>query len=167
LSGNDGTILVAVMNASSVPGLLLLGWLSDRWPIRVVITLSCLGSALACLFLWGFATSIQMLVLFVIAFGALGLSFSALWTRSIAIISKDDPSLPSIVFALFAFARGIGNISSGPVSNILLNKYSLHGAKGGYGVENYGSLLLYTALTMVAGSVAGVMYRDQPTRSSS
>lgn len=59
--------------AASVPGLLFFGWLSDRWPLRAVITLSCLGSALACLLLWGFATSIEMLVVFVIAFGALGL----------------------------------------------------------------------------------------------
>jgi hypothetical protein len=82
---------------------------------------------------------------------------------------------------IFAFARGIGNISSGPISDALLTHNRLAGAKLGYGVDNYvrtvfvsssariaysdffkGSLLLYTGLMMVAGSVVGVSYRDRP-----
>lgn len=71
---------------------------------------------------------------------------------------------------------------TGPVANKLLQSNLFAGAKGGYGVKNYvrttspisslprkanqlglqGSLLLYTGLTMVAGSVAGVLYRDGP-----
>lgn len=52
----------------------------DRMPVRAVIAFTCFGSALACMLLWGFAgTSSAMLVLFVIFFGLLGLSFSACW----------------------------------------------------------------------------------------
>jgi MFS family permease len=123
--------------AASVPGLLLLGYLTDRWPLRSVITLSCLGSALACLFLWGFATNSGVLIAFAIVFGLLGPSFSAIWAKLIGVIAskssgpafrqcardeadlahlfaaEDDPTLPSTIFSLFAFMRGIGNITSG------------------------------------------------------
>lgn len=73
--------------ASSVPGLLLLGWLSDRWPLRIVISLSSFGSALACLFIWGFATNVGALAAFVIVFGALGLRYA----RSLLLRSKLTP----------------------------------------------------------------------------
>ncbi|KAK4698438.1 hypothetical protein P7C70_g7837, partial [Phenoliferia sp. Uapishka_3] len=162
LTQNDGTLLIAVMNAASVPGLLALGWLSDRYPPRILITLSCTGSALACFFLWGFAKNIELLSVFVIVFGALGLSFTALWTKLISVIVRDDPNGAMAVFAVFAFARGCGNIASGPISSVLLANNQLAGGKGGYGVTDYGSLLLYTGLTLVAGSFVGVMYRDSP-----
>ncbi|KAM0751416.1 putative monocarboxylic acid transporter [Meredithblackwellia eburnea MCA 4105] len=161
LTQTDGTVLVSVMNAASVPGLLLMGYLSDIWPLRTVITLSCMGSALSCLLMWGFATNVQVLGVFVVLFGALGLSFSALWAKLIAIIARDDPNLPGFIFSLFAFFRGIGNISSGPVSNKLLSSNIMLGAAGGYGVRNYGSLILYSGLTMAAGSIVGVLYRDK------
>lgn len=49
----------------------------------------------------------------------------------------DDPALPQIIFCIFAFVRGIGNISSGPVSENLLKYDHLRGKAGGYGVNNY------------------------------
>lgn len=144
----DGPTLIALMNGelsriehfvktdlpvASVPGNALLGFLSDRWPLRAVIIISCGGTALTCFFLWGFATSIAPLVLFVLGFGLLGLSFTTLWTRMISAIARelvsytisteqntedaestgDDPSLLAFAFSSFAVMRGIGNISSG------------------------------------------------------
>jgi MFS family permease len=121
--------------AASVPGLLLIGYLTDRWPLRSVITLSCLGSALSCLFLWGFATNTSVLIAFVIMFGLLGPSFSAMWATLIGVIAsrsfdlaaercatrakflyvvaEDDLALPPTIFPFFALMRGIGNITSG------------------------------------------------------
>ncbi|ORY74553.1 putative monocarboxylic acid transporter [Leucosporidium creatinivorum] len=163
LSENDGTVLISAMNAASVPGLLIVGYLSDIWPLRAVVTLSCGGSAISCLLLWGFSQNIGSLTAFAIVFGLLGLSFSALWTRLISIIALDDPSLPPLLFSVFAFARGVGNISSGPVANALLESDLFAGSKGAYGVKNYGSLLLYSGLTMAAGSVIGVLYRTPPS----
>ncbi|ORY74552.1 putative monocarboxylic acid transporter [Leucosporidium creatinivorum] len=159
MSEYDGTILLAVMNAASIPGLLILGHLSDIWPIRAVMTLSCSGSALACIFLWGFGKSIGMLSAFAVVFGLLGLSFSGIWAKLISTIAQDDPTLPTLIYSVFAVARGIGNITSGPVANALLTSNLFAGGKGAYGVPNYGALLLYSGLTMVAGSVAGVLFK--------
>jgi hypothetical protein len=91
LPTSTGTLLVALMNAASVPGILVLGHLSDRAPLRFVVLLSALGSALACLLLWGFATQLGVLVAFALAFGFLGLSFSGVWAALITVVASAPP----------------------------------------------------------------------------
>jgi MFS family permease len=60
--------------AASLPGLLLFGYISDHFPLRLVITISCMGSAFSCLLVWGFASSsAPVLITFVLLFGV-GLS---------------------------------------------------------------------------------------------
>jgi MFS family permease len=73
-SGSQGTMLVAVMNgecgpcsirvtdrktAASIPGLLLFGYISDRFSIRILVAVSCICSAFACFLAWGLATKIS------------------------------------------------------------------------------------------------------------
>lgn len=84
----SGTGLIAILNAASVPGNTLLGYLSDRMPVRTVIVISCVGSGLSCAFLWGFGTNDGVLILFALIFGLLGPSFSAIWTQMIGVISS-------------------------------------------------------------------------------
>jgi len=160
-SSSKGTLVVAMMNASSVAGLLILGYLSDRWPARVLIGVSCFGAALACLFLWGFATQLSMLLVFAGVFGFFGLGFTALWTKMITIVSRDDYLLPPILFSLFTFIRGVGNVASGPIANALMKSGGIHGGKLGYGVESYGGLLIYTGSVIALGSLAGISYRER------
>lgn len=88
LTRPSGTGLVAILNAASVPGNAILGIMSDHMSLRVVILISCIGSGLACAFLWGFGTNDGMLIAFTIIFGLLGPSFSALWTKMNAVISS-------------------------------------------------------------------------------
>lgn len=136
---------VWIASAASVAGLITLGYFSDRWPTRVVVAISCLGSSLSCLLLWGFGTSLGVLIVFAIAFGFFALSFAAVWTKLITIVARDDPLLPSILMGIFSFSRGLGNILSGPISNALLAGGRLQGAKFGYGVGAYvRASLLYT-----------------------
>ncbi|WVO13427.1 hypothetical protein L204_101042 [Cryptococcus depauperatus] len=155
----DGTVLIAILNASSVPGNALLGFLSDRIPLWAVILISCMGSALSCAFLWGYGTNVGMLVTFAVVFGLLGPSFTSLWTKMISIISKDDPIAPALVFSIFTFIRGIGNLTSGPISGALLKVDAFQGASGAYGFHNYGILLVYTAVTILTGSATGYIFK--------
>lgn len=67
-------------------------------------------------------------------------SYAAVWNRLITIISRDDPLLPPVIFSVFAFARGIGSILSGPISTALLKKGGLGHAAFGYGVGDYVSV---------------------------
>jgi uncharacterized membrane protein YuzA (DUF378 family) len=117
--------------AASVPGLTLMGYLTDRYPLFYVLCGSCVAASMSCFFLWGFGTSNVMLVMFVLVFGLLGVSITAFWSKLITIVAgvsaiwrfsrvtakltraEDDPTLPQHIFCIFAFVRGIGNISSG------------------------------------------------------
>lgn len=83
-------MVTSLTSAASVPGLTLLGFLSDRLPLVYVLGVSCIGSALSCLFLWGFGTTDALLILFVITFGLLGLSFTALWSKMISVIARES-----------------------------------------------------------------------------
>lgn len=63
------------------------------------------------------------------------------WRRQLADRSVgDDPTVPAMAFSLFAVAKGIGSMSSGPIADQLLKVGVLKGAAGGYGVNNYVSL---------------------------
>ncbi|UOH82205.1 hypothetical protein LQV05_004901 [Cryptococcus neoformans] len=154
----DGTALIAILNAASVPGNTLLGYFSD-YSLRAVIVVSCVGSALGCAFLWGFGMNPGVLIVFAIIYGLLGTSFQALWSNMIGVISKDDPIAPPLVFSIFAFMRGIGNITSGPISGALLKYDTFPNGAGVYGFHNYGALLLYTAITIFSGGVAGILFK--------
>ncbi|KAL1409531.1 hypothetical protein Q8F55_003515 [Vanrija albida] len=153
-----GVALVSIMNAASVPGLLATGWLSDRLPIKLAVSTNCLVGALAALLPWGLGTSSAPLIVFSVVWGLTALSFAALWTPIISRICQDDPTLPTLVFSTFAFLRGVGNFTSGPVSTQLLKTGRFHGAVGAYGSTNFGAMLVYTAVTVFSAAVAGAFF---------
>ncbi|WWC92205.1 uncharacterized protein L201_007159 [Kwoniella dendrophila CBS 6074] len=156
----DGTALIAILNASSVPGNALMGWLSDRLALKWTVLISCLGGALSCAFLWGFGTNSGVLIAFAITFGLLFTSFTTLWTKMVAVISLDDPVITGLIYSMFAFIRGVGNLSSGPISDQLLKVDGLRGVTGAYGFHNYGALLIYTSIIILSGSIPGLMYKE-------
>ncbi|TXT04255.1 hypothetical protein VHUM_04253 [Vanrija humicola] len=153
-----GVALVSIMNAASVPGLLMTGWLSDRLPTKLIVFLNCLVGALAAALPWGMGTSTAPLIVFSVVWGLTALSFSSLWTPIITRICQDDPALPTLVFGTFCFLRGIGNFTSGPISTQLLKSSSFKGAVGAYGSTNFGPVLVYTAATVFAAAVAGAFF---------
>lgn len=85
-----GTALVAIMNAASVPGNTVTGYLSDRLPTRIVVTLSCTLAAFACLCLWGLGTGEGLLVSFSVVWGITALSMVGTWSKMITIISSES-----------------------------------------------------------------------------
>lgn len=85
----NGTALVAIMNAASVPGNTITGYLSDRLPTRIVVTLSCTVACIACLALWGMGTSEGLLTAFSVVWGLTALSFVGTWSKMITIISSE------------------------------------------------------------------------------
>ena len=77
----------------------------------------------------------------------------------ITIAACDDPMLFSTILGIFGFARGIGFIVSGPVSNVLLGSGHLWELRRtDFGIEGFGPVLLYTAGVMVLGNVCSTMY---------
>jgi len=111
-------------------------------------------ATIACLVLWGFATNAALLCTFAIAWGITGGSLAGYWGKMITIIARDDPGVTVMSFSTFISLKGIGSLTSGPISNSLLNYQAIKGAAGAYGATNYGVLIIYTAvMTFVGGSV--------------
>lgn len=87
--------------ASSVLGLVVLGYLSDKLPARLVLSISTFGSAIAIFLFWGIGGEhLAVLIVFSLAFGFCALGYSALWTKMISIIAKEDPNLPGVLFSM-------------------------------------------------------------------
>nr|ODN87563.1 hypothetical protein L203_03340 [Cryptococcus depauperatus CBS 7841] len=142
LSPTFGTLSIALMNLARVPGQVILGYLSDTiGPRKLILGISA-ASALSVFAGWGSAIDQGGLVAFSLTFGAVAGSYSALF-----------PSLAAILYALFSFARGLGSLCSGPLSSLLMSSHTLSGTKGGYGVEGFGALILWTGAGMVASGV--------------
>lgn len=153
-----GVALVSIMNAASVPGNALIGYLSDRVATKFMIIGTCTIGAVSVLVAWGLGTTTAPLIVFAIVWGMTSLSFVSLWSRLITRICKDDPTLPMLIFSVFAMLRGVGNITSGPVSTKLLQTSVFRGAAGAYGTTNFGAVLIYTAATTFLGGVVGVFF---------
>lgn len=49
-----------------------------------------------------------------------------------------------MVFSMFAFCKGIGSMASGPIADQLLKVGILRGGAGGYGVNNYVSVVFHS-----------------------
>ncbi|KAG8926282.1 hypothetical protein FRC01_009062 [Tulasnella sp. 417] len=155
LSTTSGTLALALMNATSMPGLILIGGMSDKLDLRLSISLSTVGPALAIFLVWGFTANLAPLLVFACIYGFFSGGFSVLWPKFIGVISKDDPHLYTTLMSIFVSSRGLGNVLSGPLSTTLLNHSPLYDrARFGYGLKGYGSLILFSGCGMLASTVA-------------
>jgi len=55
----------------------------------------------------------------------------------------------------------VGNLTSGPISTVLLQGTSLRGAAGAYGQTNYGPLLIYTGVVTMVGGIVGIAFPNK------
>ncbi len=154
-----------------MPGNLVMGWVSDRLPTKVMIMIVCFGGAIGVLLPWGFGTTSAPLVVFALVWGSTALSMPGIWSRIITPICRNDPTLPGLVFSIFASLRGVGNVTAGPISSKLLKVDAFQGAAGAYGTnfvstepgqapgaDGQGAVLVYTAVTTFAGGVFGAVF---------
>ncbi|KAH8424612.1 uncharacterized protein LDX57_002356 [Aspergillus melleus] len=163
LSDTTGTLLIALVNATSVVGGIVLGTLCDRFAVTNITLLSSVGSALSVLIFWGLCTSspqtaLALLTLFSTTYGFFAGGFSSTWSGVLTQMKRESPALETgLVFGLLAGGRGIGNVISGPLSSALIRKGSVVGGSSGqdggaFGYESeYGALILFTGVTAVLG----------------
>jgi hypothetical protein len=62
------------------------------------------------------------------------------------------------IFSLYAVLRGVGNLTSGPISTKLLRTGVFRGAAGAYGSTNFGAVLVYTGVTIACGGIVGIFF---------
>ncbi|KAF2739745.1 MFS general substrate transporter [Polyplosphaeria fusca] len=148
-----GTVVLAIVNVTSVPGGIVLGSLNDHFPVTLAILISSLGSALAVFFFWGFASHVTLLTIFSITYGFFAGGFSSTWSGVLTDLKQQSPALDTgFIFGLLAGGRGIGNVISGPLSVAMMTKDGwLGGGKHwGYGGE-YGAIIMFTGATSLLG----------------
>ncbi|WWC89903.1 uncharacterized protein L201_004832 [Kwoniella dendrophila CBS 6074] len=153
LSPTMGTLSIAMMNTARVPGQVFLGYLADKLGARKSIIAMALASGISVFAGWGAAKNAGGLIAFSVAFGVFAGSYTALLSSFTKVLNHDDPHLPAILYALFYLARGIGSIISGPISSSLMSSTSLSNAEGGYGVQSFGVLILWTGAGMVMSGI--------------
>ncbi|ESK86465.1 monocarboxylic acid transporter [Moniliophthora roreri MCA 2997] len=163
LGTTSGTLAISLLNGASAPGYIFLGWLSDRFDLRISILLSSLGSGIAVLCIWGTSSqsALAPLVIFACTYGFLAQSWSALWPRFVSASTHDDsdPNLASSLLSIYVAGRGLGNVLCGPISAALLHPWALTNKSHlAYGIDGYGPLILFTGLTMLLSGV-GIGYK--------
>ncbi|KAL7653948.1 putative MFS monocarboxylate transporter [Aspergillus niger CBS 101883] len=174
LSETTGTLLVALFNATSIVGGIVLGSLCDRFAVSNIMLLSSVGSGVSVLLFWGLSTSspsasfpqaaIALLVLFSITYGFFAGGFSSTWSGVLTQVKREVPSLETgLVFGLLAGGRGIGSVISGPLSSALMQQGSITGQENGeigY-TTDYGALILFTGVTAIFGGWSWMWHHRQ------
>lgn len=126
--------------------------------------ISALGSSIAAFAFWGTATSLPMLVVFALMYGAFAGGFTSTFIgMTKETIANTVGADSGTVFALFCVGRGIGAVASGPLSEALLalNEDSKYGNGGfalgslGYGT-GYGALIVFTGISALCGGLSFV-----------
>lgn len=86
----DGAAIVAIMNAITIPGQMLSGYISDRMSTRMAVVAATTIAAVSCVTLWGFGTSEGLLVTFAVVWGLTGGSMAGYWGKMITIIARES-----------------------------------------------------------------------------
>ena len=149
----NGTL--TALNGAAVVGCIVAGVLTDRVHISTVYLTTSLGAAIAVFFLWGFSTHASVLIIFAIAYGFFAGSYSTAWTGTIVDLQKSlgtDAVDGGFVYGMLLFARGFGNVISGPLSSALVAS-PISDAAAAYGTQ-YGPLLGLTGVTAILGGIA-------------
>ncbi|KFZ03856.1 hypothetical protein V502_10603 [Pseudogymnoascus sp. VKM F-4520 (FW-2644)] len=154
-SSSVGTLLVALVNAASVPSTILLGMLIDRFHVTTVVLISTVGAVLSVFLLWGFSDALPLLIVFSILYGFFAGGFVSTFSGVIkALKGLDESTDVGTVLGFLSAGRGIGAVASGPLSEALLRSKPWQGkASLGYGT-GYGGLIVFTGITAAVGGVS-------------
>ncbi|KAJ4399162.1 hypothetical protein N0V85_006098, partial [Neurospora sp. IMI 360204] len=127
------SLTLLLLNVASVFGCVAMGWFIDRLDVTTCIMLSTAGTVLGTFFLWGFGTNLAVLYVFCVVYGFFAGSFTSAWPGIMREVAKlgqgsgetgnehgSKPVDPTMVFAFLALGRGVGNVVSGPLSEVLV-----------------------------------------------
>jgi MFS family permease len=160
-------LTVLLVNIAATIGSVVMGWMTDRLPVTTCLVLSGIGASVAVLVLWGLTSTLAGVYAFCVAYGLFAGCYTSIWPGIMREIANPGDSEEdthayvdqSLVFGWLCAGRGIGNVASGPLSDVLIQSRPWLGqAMGGYG-SGYGSLIVYTGVSAVVGGSAFVWRR--------
>lgn len=95
--------MIALPNATSVPGSILIGMLGDRLHVTTVVFVCTLGSALVTLVFRGLADRVALLAVFAILYGFFAGGNCATWSGVLMCVKEETSALETgLVFGLLA-----------------------------------------------------------------
>ena len=151
-----GTLGLALCNLANMFGAIFIGALVDKFPISVSISVSTLGQVVAIFVFWGLTNSQAMLYTFALVWGLFGGRFPATWSGYANVMKRSNPTAAidtGLVVALMAAGKGVGAITSGPLSESLLRAGVEFHAKFAYGTS-YGILIVFSGVSALLGGLA-------------
>ncbi|KAI8073908.1 major facilitator superfamily domain-containing protein [Gongronella butleri] len=154
ISDQTATLLLSLMNAMTIVGQLLLGWVSDRFGYWKALVISSTVGSLSTFLLWHFAGSnLGMIIAFVVIYGSAAAGFTVCFPSMVADIA-DHPGQFILVNGAFMVLRGTGNIVGNPVGSVFLTTAST--IQAGWNEMQYfvGSFMLASA---ALGGLRGFM----------
>lgn len=158
------TLTLLIVNVASVFGCVAMGSLIDRLDAVNCILVSTAGATLGVLVLWGLSSSLPLLYVFCVVYGFFAGSFTSTWPGIMKqVVAAEErrarPADPSMIFGCLAAGRGVGNVVSGPLSELLVSGLPWKGRLGsGYG-SGHGPLIVFTGVTALLGG-ASVVWRQ-------
>ncbi|CAH7688365.1 major facilitator superfamily domain-containing protein [Phakopsora pachyrhizi] len=154
LIGTPGGITLTIFSIASFFGQIASGYLSDKYDLGCIISLTCIGSSLSIFLLWGFCKGKTMLLLFSFAYGIFSGGFSCLWHRFTMLIAPSDSNSGKLI-VFFALGRGLANTLTGPISGHFLTI-------AGPGFGGYRLLINYCGtLMMICSAGIGIRMLQQ------
>ncbi|KAF2404724.1 MFS general substrate transporter [Trichodelitschia bisporula] len=155
LTPSQGALLLCFLNGSQVAGQVLVGWASDWVNVVTLLMVTTLFPAILAGVLWYLASRFEHMVIFSLLFGLLAGGFSVLWPRFISLLS-DEPTTSLWLYGLLAFQRGLGSVSSGPLSAGLLKLEIIKGSTNP--ADSYKVLILFVSICLFISAFGGVAY---------
>lgn len=148
-------LTVVIFNVASVFGCVAMGSIVDKYHVTTCIVVSTIGSTIGVFVIWGFSASLAPLYLFCVIYGLFAGSYSSTYPGMMRDVQKKNKSAePGMVFACLAAGRGIGNVVSGPLSEILIRDLPWKGEAGyAYG-SGFGPLIVFTGVTAFLGGAS-------------
>ncbi|KAF9737043.1 hypothetical protein PMIN06_007575 [Paraphaeosphaeria minitans] len=153
--GTLSALTVILFNVASVFGCVAMGSIVDKWHVTTCLLISTVGTTISVFIVWGFSMSLAPLYVFCLIYGFFAGSFTSAWPGIMRDVTKKRQTAdPSIVFACLAAGRGIGNVASGPLSEVLIRGLPWKGSAGfAYG-SGYGTLIVFTGITALLGGTS-------------
>lgn len=138
-------------------GMIFTGFLIDQYHISTVLLISSISSAMSVLFIWGFAVSQPIVFIFAFFYGVFAGGYASTWTGCASDIRKETGRGEiAVIVGTMAVGRGFSCVIGGPVSEKLINSKQWSGLSLGIYGSQYGSLILFTGVTVLLGSIGSI-----------
>lgn len=157
-SSTVSTGILSAFNASAILGYIVTGPAIDKVSFILAMAISSGLCGIFALCLLGFATSLPLILVFVLTFGAAGGGFGCYITPIARDVAQETKSDNSIQFLAWMFIRGTAAVS-GPLIGSALYRPSVHTPNphaGQYGINGFERLIVFVGSSMVLASIAAL-----------